>query len=55
MFNVLNSREPTSYDHDVEYVYGVANPDFGYPKQGYWPVPSYRTPRQVRLGARFER
>lgn len=54
VFNALNNREPTYYDPDVEGPFGVPNPDFGYPKYGNWPCPAYRTPRQVRLGARFE-
>lgn len=54
VFNVFNNREPTYYDYAHEYRFGVPNPDFGYPKYGEWPYASYRPPRQVRLGARFE-
>jgi hypothetical protein len=54
VFNTLNNREPTYYDPEVEASFSVPNPDFGYPNYGGWPYPSYRSPRQVRLGARFE-
>jgi hypothetical protein len=54
VFNTLNNREPTYYDPMVDSSFGVPNPDFGYPNYAGWPYPAYRTPRQVRLGARFE-
>jgi hypothetical protein len=56
VFNVFDDREPTYHDPNVEQRFGVINPDFGYPVEGKGtrPYPSYRSPRQVRLGVRFE-
>ena len=54
VFNVLDRQEPTDYDNWDEISFGVANPDFGLPTQGGSPYAAFQTPRQVRLGARFE-
>jgi hypothetical protein len=55
-FNLFNSQDPTTYDTYTESVFGELNPNYGLPIQpgvGGNPT-SYQTPRQIRLGARFE-
>jgi hypothetical protein len=55
VFNLLNSQNPTAYDAFHDTAFGVANPNFGQPVNGGAAVlPSYQTPRQVRLGVRFD-
>ncbi len=57
-FNLLNTQKPLDYNNVTETTTGVLNPDFGYPKQGGGApdayTPSFHTPFQLRLGARFE-
>jgi hypothetical protein len=54
-FNLLNSQNPTNFDIGTETGFGVDNPNFGYPSNGVTnAAASYQTPRQIRLGARFE-
>ena len=54
VFNVFDRQEPTDYDNWDETSFGVANPDFGQPSRGGSSFTSFQTPRQIRLGARFE-
>ncbi|HET7294940.1 MAG TPA: TonB-dependent receptor [Vicinamibacteria bacterium] len=53
-FNLFNRQEPTAYDNWTERSFGVPNADFGTAKDGGARFTSYQTPRQIRLGARFE-
>ena len=53
-FNLLNDRDPVSYDPGTEVIFGVPNPDFGTPRNPADPTSPFETPRQVRLGARLE-
>jgi hypothetical protein len=54
-FNLLNSRDPLTYDTFTEVELGVANPDFGKPAGfGGSQQTAFETPRQVLLGARFQ-
>jgi outer membrane receptor protein involved in Fe transport len=53
-FNVFNTQKPLDYDNFTELTFGELNPDFGTPKPGGSRTPSYHTPFQLRLGARFE-
>jgi hypothetical protein len=53
--NVLDNQNPTAYDVYHDLAFQVPNPNFGEPVDGGGSVlPSFRTPRQVRLGLRFE-
>jgi hypothetical protein len=55
LFNLLNSRDPVSYDTYTETDFGVPNPDFGKPAAfGGSQQTAFETPRQVLLGARFQ-
>jgi hypothetical protein len=56
VFNLLNSQNPTAYDAFHDTAFGVANPNFGQPVTPGWigALSSYQTPRQVRLGLRFD-
>jgi hypothetical protein len=54
VFNVLDRQEPTDYDNWDETSLTVANPDFGQPSAGGSSFTAFQTPRQIRLGARFE-
>jgi hypothetical protein len=53
-FNLFDRQEPTDYDNWDETSFGVANPDFGQPTPGGSSFTAFQTPRQIRLGARFE-
>jgi hypothetical protein len=54
-FNLLNRQRPTFYDNWTEITFGVPNPNFGQPADiGGGLQTSFHTPRQIRLGARFE-
>jgi hypothetical protein len=56
VFNILNLTRTTNYDAFTELGFGVPNPDFGKPVSQF-PAsrpPQFQTPRQVRLGVRFE-
>ena len=55
VFNVLDNRDPVSYDAGTEVVFRVPNPDFGTPRNPADPTSPFQAPRQVRLGARLER
>ena len=54
VFNVLDDRDPVSYDPGTEVAFGVPNPDFGMPQNPADATSPFETPRQVRLGARLE-
>jgi carboxypeptidase family protein/TonB-dependent receptor-like protein len=55
VFNVTNRQAPTDYDQATESSFGSLNPNFGYPiSLVVGSVTSYQTPRQIRVGARFE-
>jgi hypothetical protein len=55
VFNLFNTQNPTWYDVYHDSGFSVANPNFGQPVNGGGAVlPSYQTPRQLRLGARFD-
>jgi outer membrane receptor protein involved in Fe transport len=61
VFNAFDNQSPTAYDVYHELQFGVPNPNFGQPlvlaasQGGPAPIlPSFQTPRQVRLGLRFE-
>ena len=53
-FNLFNTQDPLDYDNYTELSFGALNPDFGTAKQGGGRSPSYHTPFQLRIGARFE-
>jgi hypothetical protein len=55
-FNLLNRRSPTNYDNWTQRSFsGGENLNFGQPVNGgNSAFPSYQSPRQIRLGARFE-
>jgi len=54
VFNVLNSRDPVSYNAQTEIALGLPNADFGQPRNPVDSTSPFQTPRQVRLGARLE-
>ena len=54
VFNVLDDRDPVSYDPGTEVLFGVPNPAFGTPRNPADPASPFETPRQVRIGARLE-
>lgn len=47
VFNLFDQQRVTNYDNYTESTFGALNPDFGR-------IIEYQTPRQVRIGARFE-
>jgi hypothetical protein len=54
-FNLLNNQNPTWYDVYHDRGFGVPNPNFGEALvPGTSLLTAYRTPRQIRIGARFE-
>jgi hypothetical protein len=59
-FNLFNRQSATDYDSFVDTGFGAGTlaapqPNFGQPmSNARGPYPSYQTPRQVRIGARFE-
>jgi hypothetical protein len=54
VFNVLDDRDPVSYDAGTEVAFGVPNADFGMPQNPADPASPCRAPRRVRLGVRLE-
>lgn len=54
VFNVFNLNTVTNYDSNSETTFGVLNPDFGQPVDPLTRLPAFQTPRQIRIGARFE-
>jgi outer membrane receptor protein involved in Fe transport len=54
IFNVFDTKTVLDYDNFTETTFGVANPDFGKPISQNVAGPQITTPRQVRLGVRFE-
>lgn len=54
-FNLFNTQKPLDYDNYTELSFGALNPDFGTAHAGGGArTPSYHTPFQLRVGARFE-
>ncbi len=54
IFNLFDQQRTIGYDNWVELERGVANPDFGKPVSEVVAGPQFQTPRQFRVGARFE-
>jgi len=55
VFNLLNRRDPLTYDTYTEVDAGVSNPDFGKAAAfGGSQQTAFETPRQVLLGARLQ-
>jgi outer membrane receptor protein involved in Fe transport len=54
VFNVFNRQAPTSYDETTEIAFKAPNPDYGTAKAPAGTLASFATPRQIRVGARFE-
>ena len=54
VFNLFNLQRTTGYDNFIELEKGVNNPDFGAPVSEIVAGPQFQTPRQIRIGARFE-
>jgi outer membrane receptor protein involved in Fe transport len=54
VFNLFNRQTPTAYDNWTETSFQAPNPDYGVAKNGGGTVAQFSTPRQIRLGARFE-
>ena len=54
-FNLFNRQEPTNYDNWTQLSASVLNTNFGQPlSSGASRFTSFQTPRQIRVGARFE-
>ncbi len=53
-FNLFQRQAALEYDNFTERGFQDPNPDFGYEKRGGGRFTGFQTPRQVRLGARFE-
>lgn len=53
-FNLFNTQKPLDYDNYSELGFATINPNFGTPHAGGARTPSFHTPFQLRLGARFE-
>jgi len=55
VFNVFNRQSPLDYDNFHDRGFGTPNPNFGQPTNGGDNAfPGFQTPRNIRLGARFE-
>jgi outer membrane receptor protein involved in Fe transport len=56
VFNLFNSQTVLDYDNWTETTFGAENPNFGFPTTSVLGgnPPQIQTPRQIRLGARFE-
>jgi len=56
VFNIFNSQTPMDYDTWTESTFGAPNPNFGQPtSSAFGGNPAmFQTPRQVRLGMRFD-
>ncbi len=52
VFNLFNQQTPLDYDGDTQTSFPVLNPDFGQPSRAN--LAQLQTPRQIRLGVRFE-
>jgi hypothetical protein len=54
-FNLFDRQEPLDYDNWTQLSASVLNPNFGQPSNGGASrFTSFQTPRQIRVGARFE-
>jgi Carboxypeptidase regulatory-like domain/TonB dependent receptor-like, beta-barrel len=54
VFNLFNQQRTIDYDNWSELSFTVANPDFGKPVSEIVAGPQFQSPRQIRVGARFE-
>ncbi len=54
IFNLFDTKATLDYDNYAELEFGTPNPDFGKPISQNVAGPQFQTPRQIRLGARFE-
>ena len=52
VFNLFNQQRAVDYDPDTQTSFPVLNPDFGQPSRAN--LAQLQTPRQLRLGVRFE-
>ena len=52
VFNLFNQQRALDYDPDTQTSFPVSNPDFGQPSRSS--LSQLQTPRQVRLGIRYE-
>ena len=52
VFNLFNPQRALDYDPDTQTSFPVLNPDFGQPSRSN--LAQLQTPRQVRLGVRYE-
>lgn len=52
IFNLFNTQRPGDYDNYTEVSFLSPNPDFGQPSRGS--ISTYQTPRQIRVGVKFE-
>jgi hypothetical protein len=52
VFNLFNMQTATDYDPDTQTSFPITNPDFGQPSRSN--LAQLQTPRQLRLGVRFE-
>jgi outer membrane receptor protein involved in Fe transport len=56
IFNLFDTQTVLDYDNWTESTFGAANPNFGQPTTSVLGgnPPQFQTPRQIRIGARFE-
>jgi len=52
VFNLFNAQRALDYDPDTQTSFPVLNPDFGQPSRSH--LAQLQTPRQIRVGVRFE-
>lgn len=53
-FNLFDQDRILDYNNFTETTFGTKNPDVGQPVFAVGGLPAFQTPRQIRLGARFE-
>ncbi len=54
IFNLFDQQITLDYDNFYESTFGVLNPNFGTRTSSILAGPQIQTPRQIRVGARFE-
>ena len=56
VFNLFDTQTVLDYDNFTESTFGALNPNFGQPTTSVLGgnPPQIQTPRQIRVGARFE-
>jgi hypothetical protein len=54
VFNLFNDRSAIQYDNFTDLTVGTPNPNFGQPARADVTSAPFRSPRAIRLGARFE-